>query len=123
MNKIKATRDSWRQVLPMPEESKIRLQFSRDISLEEYDQLSLGFIPREMEDKWFVYLEDNWLYFHRSWMGYCIYQLRLECIGHSYNVAEVWFDLQPLKWHKNKDEATATYLLTRLIDGLCQGDR
>lgn len=32
-----------------------------------------GHRPKEMEDKWFMYCEDNKLFIHRSWTGYCIY--------------------------------------------------
>ena len=35
--------------------------------------LSYGILPRQMEDKWFLYMEGNKLYVHRSWTGYCIY--------------------------------------------------
>lgn len=47
----------------------------RDLTLtaKEYARLSLGLIPEEMEDKWFIYLEDNKLYCHRSWTGLCTY--------------------------------------------------
>lgn len=30
-----------------------------------------------MEDRWFIFLEDEWLYFYRSWSGYCVYGARL----------------------------------------------
>jgi hypothetical protein len=28
-----------------------------------------GFVPREMEDKWFVFSEEPWLFVHRSCTG------------------------------------------------------
>lgn len=37
-----------------------------------------GVIPREMEDKWFVYWKDDRLFFHRSWTGFCIYIVYFE---------------------------------------------
>lgn len=43
------------------------------LTTKEYARLSLGLIPEEMEDKWFIYLEDNKLYCHRSWTGLCAY--------------------------------------------------
>lgn len=33
----------------------------------------MGLIPGAMEDKWFLYLEDNKFYCHQSWTGYCAY--------------------------------------------------
>ena len=47
----------------------------QEISRAEMEELKLGGIPREMEDKWFWYFEDGKLYIHRSWTGFCIYIL------------------------------------------------
>jgi len=33
----------------------------------------MGLVPEEIEDKWFIYWEDDTLFFHRSWTGNCIY--------------------------------------------------
>lgn len=107
----------------MPEESKTNLHFNRHLSLEEYERLSWGLIPQEMEDKWFIYLEANWLYFHRSWTGYCVFQLRLERIGDSYNVVETWVDRQQLWWNKNQEDERTIELLDRLIDRFCEEDK
>ena len=40
---------------------------------DEKECLKEGHKPQEMEDKWFMYYEDNKLFIHRSWTGYCIY--------------------------------------------------
>ena len=31
-----------------------------------------------MEDKWFIFMENGILYFHRSWTGVCIYQVHFD---------------------------------------------
>ena len=41
-------------------------------------KLQEGLIPESMEDKWFVYFEDPFLYFHRSWTGTPVYRVELE---------------------------------------------
>src|SRR5687768_7172538 len=43
---------------------------SMPLSAEELRRIRLGFFPREMEDKWFVYCEPPWIHLHRSWTGY-----------------------------------------------------
>jgi hypothetical protein len=63
-------------LLPMPTEH-ITIVLDRSFSKDETDLLKLGFIPRETDDRWFIYFEDNQLYFHRSWTGVCIYQVFL----------------------------------------------
>lgn len=39
-----------------------------------------------MEDKWFSYMDENTLYAHRSWTGYCIYiiEINVETGVHEY---------------------------------------
>jgi hypothetical protein len=31
-----------------------------------------------MEDKWFLFFEDDTLFFHRSWTGFCVYEVHFE---------------------------------------------
>lgn len=64
-----------------------------------------------MDDRWFVFLEDDWIYFHRSWTGYCIFWLQLipsangaivgksfvNCDAAQYQAADVVEERQRLK--------------------------
>ena len=68
-----ARRGDWK-TLPMPEEHEAFV-LTRSFSEEEMDALRCGHIPEEMEDKWFWYMEGDTLWAHRSWTGYCIYQI------------------------------------------------
>ncbi|WP_243395651.1 hypothetical protein [Sphingomonas oleivorans] len=43
-----------------------------------------------MDDKWFIFFENGWLYFHRSRTGACIYGLRLDGSPHGVRVIEGW---------------------------------
>lgn len=43
-----------------------------------------------MDDKWFIFFEDGWLYFHRSWTGSCIYGLKLDRGPEGVRVADGW---------------------------------
>jgi hypothetical protein len=49
-----------------------------------------GHIPQDMDDKWFIYFEDGWLYFHRSWTGACVYALRLDGSPSGVRVIDGW---------------------------------
>jgi hypothetical protein len=88
MAPLVAGRESWK-TLPLPERRE-PLQFDKLLSAADYQVIARGFIPQQMEDKWFVFLESDWLYVHRSWTGVCIYTLRLEAIGDGFRVAEAW---------------------------------
>ena len=63
--------------LAHPEQREL-LAFHAEFDSAELAQISQGLVPQAMEDKWFIYLdEDDWLYFHRSWTGACIYAVQL----------------------------------------------
>ena len=62
-----ATRTSWK-TLPLPE-ARVAVDFTASCTKEEFQRIRRGLIPREMEDKWFIFYEEPWLYLHRSWTG------------------------------------------------------
>ena len=68
-----ARREDWKTV-PMPA-SHESFTLSRPFSEKDMNVLRLGNIPQAMEDKWFWYMEGSTLRAHRSWTGYCIYQV------------------------------------------------
>ena len=69
MNQI-AKRDDWK-TLPMPSANST-IAIARQYSDREFERLSAGQIPEEIEDKWFVFYEKPDLFLHRSWTGACI---------------------------------------------------
>ncbi len=68
-------RSDWK-TSPLPKKHVV-LHFGRDFSRREMVAIERGFRPTQMEDKWFVYVQDDQVYFHRSWTGYCVYVARL----------------------------------------------
>ncbi len=126
----RATRDTWK-IRPLPER-RTQLAFKRAFSREEYQRVALGFVPREMEDKWFIYLngldgpddldgpDGEWLYLHRSWTGICIYSLRLLPIGEGHRVSEAWVNRDPEEYRMVDDQYDAE-LLQFLIDSILLG--
>jgi len=119
-NERKATRDSWK-TFAMPAQ-RSRLAWQRTFTQQEFDRISLGLIPAAMEDKWFIYLEDRVLYFHRSWTGFCIYQLHLEPAGDCWAVTEVWVNRDSEQYKATPDDYDNA-LLSFLIDNLLLGKR
>lgn len=41
---------------------------------DEMPHIRFGLLPVSMDDKWFMFMEDNLLHLHRSWTGHGIYQ-------------------------------------------------
>ncbi|MBR0139712.1 MAG: hypothetical protein IJM17_05435 [Firmicutes bacterium] len=68
-----ACRGDWKNK-PMPEQRET-FALRRTFSDEEMNALRLGNVPQGMEDKWFLYMEGDTLWAHRSWTGYCIYRI------------------------------------------------
>jgi hypothetical protein len=74
-----ANQDSW-EILPLPT-NRISLGFAATYDDSEAERMRQGFIPRQMEDKWFIYFKEGWLYFYRSWTGACIFGVQLDSRG------------------------------------------
>jgi hypothetical protein len=61
--------------------------------------MKIGHIPADMDDKWFIFFEDGWLYFHRSWTGDCIYGLRLDGCPGGVRVIDCWASRAPDRYN------------------------
>jgi len=114
-----ATRSSWKTE-PLPE-SRERLPYDRRFDAARHERLLRGLVPEQMEDKWFIFHEEGWLYFHRSWTGRCMYAVRLraESDGGS-AVDEAWVNRAP-EQYANTDADYDTRLLAFLVDRLLLG--
>ena len=80
-NKTDAARRGDWKTQPMPERHETFV-LDRPFSDEEMAALRRGNIPQSMEDKWFWYMEGSTLWAHRSWTGYCIFQIDFLEDGH-----------------------------------------
>lgn len=72
MNDRIAQRSDWdNEPIKMPEEipppARIWIE-------EEMEHIRRGYIPQIMDEKWFIFVEGDRLYAHRSWTGYCVYE-------------------------------------------------
>ena len=54
------------------------------------ERMRLGFIPKDMDDRWFIFFENGWLYFHRSWTGDCIFGVKLDGFPGGVRVTDAW---------------------------------
>ena len=113
-NSQMATRGSWHDIKPLPQQ-RVALSIERVFTEKEYELIRRGVIPESMDDKWFIFLEDDVLYFHRSWTGFCIYQVSLEKDGAQYRVVEALANRDSDQF-SGTDEHYDVELLTYLID-------
>ena len=78
------TKKDWK-TCPMPE-LNTTFSISRVFSDEQMNTLKTGYIPQQMEDKWFRYFENGKLFAHRSWTGFCIYIIEFNTTTWVHNV-------------------------------------
>jgi hypothetical protein len=114
-----ATRQDW-ETLPMPDESE-KIAFEREYSISEFERLRAGLVPGEMEDKWFIFFEDPYLYLHRSWTGFCIYRVRFDQSETRARVVEVVVNRR-LDQYQYRGAGDEGEFLGILLDGLLGRD-
>jgi ADP-ribosyl-[dinitrogen reductase] hydrolase len=104
----------------MPDKVGI-LDFQKVYSSEEFDRIKLGLIPKEMEDKWFIYYENHSLNIHRSWTGYHIYQITIQSQeDNTYKVIQTLVNRNKDQYSQQNDEYDVLlidYLIDRLLLG------
>jgi hypothetical protein len=91
---------------------------NRPLSEEEYQALVSGFIPRDMDDRWFLYVQNDWVYLHRSWTGHCIFKLKLEVSSGNVILTDIHINrdsdqYRSINSEADKDEANS--VLTSLL--------
>jgi hypothetical protein len=110
-----ADRNSWKTT-PLPAQ-RAKLEVNRCFTEEEFNTMARGLIPEAMEDKWFIFMENETLYFHRSWTGVCVYQVHFD---DQRRISEAWANRDPEQYSVSGDEYDVK-LLSFLIDNLLLG--
>lgn len=64
-------KDDWK-TMEIPEQAE-EFILEKKLTHNDIELMKEGHKPEEMEDKWFMYVENMKLFIHRSWTGYCIY--------------------------------------------------
>lgn len=116
MARERATRDSIHALKPMPAK-RFAVNIQRSFTPEEVERLEMGMLPEAMDDHWFGFVEDDWLYFHRSWSGICKYMVSLvrEPAGGA-RIGEAWANAQErVTVIPDYDARMLRYLIERVL--------
>jgi ADP-ribosyl-[dinitrogen reductase] hydrolase len=97
-----------------PIDNPKRIAIGIQLTDKQFSKVTCGLIPQEMEDKWFIYYENEWLYFHRSWTGNGIYKAKLNKESDGYSITEFWAERNQEKY-KNEDDSTDIETFSFLI--------
>lgn len=76
LNQPATCKEDW-DALPLPERhTRLELGWTFDPTMSR--RIRKGFLPDVMEQKWFAWFDGVVLHLHRSWTGFCIYQITFE---------------------------------------------
>lgn len=117
-NRRTATRTDW-NVAPLPEQRAEPAvePIQKRYSATDMERLRRGFIPEAMENKWFIFAEATTLSIHRSWTGFCIYEVIFTQEGPDYRISRLLVNRDPAQY-TSTDGAYDASLVLNLIDSL-----
>ena len=120
--KEKATADSW-GILPVTGDSVTK---AMDFLLTDHQmqQIAMGHIPDAMEDHWFMYCDDQYIRYYRSWTGRCAFIAKYKKIDSGYKICELTIpddDLRKKGAANINFDALSMMFLSLLMDE-CGGD-
>lgn len=112
-----ATSLDW-SIRPLPEQHTVlRLYFALDS--DEASAIRKGFIPHEMEDKWFSYYANDTLFQHRSWSGFCIDQIHFVPEGLGLRATHAEVNREPEQYGET-DDATDVRRIESMVRELAR---
>ena len=91
------------------------IPLDRHFTHEDMKKIRAGVRPEQMEDRWFIYWENNQLFFHRSWTGYCIYVANFNEDDEGARMMSALVNRDPEQYTQINDEADK-YQISLLID-------
>lgn len=113
-----ATKESWKNS-PMPDEN-VTIKMNFVIPSDKMERIKRGIIPEQMEDRWFMYCDDNTIRYFRSWTGHCIFLAKYEQTDKDFRVVELTINRDPEQYtstNEKDDEMSFLRLLTRNHSG------
>lgn len=113
---MKTAKQSDWKTEPLPSKHAV-IPLDRHFTAEEMTIIRRGVIPKQMEDKWFVYWSDGELFFHRSWTGYCIYVTKFKTDTDGCTMVEALANRDLEQYQETNDEEDKA-MISFLIDVL-----
>ncbi len=108
-----ATADSW-TTQPMPNEHTV-IRTDIKVSSETMEIIRKGHIPEAMEDHWFMYCDDEYIRYYRSWTGVCIYEARYEKTDDGYQITSLKANRSQNQYQETNDRRDSCLFMYLLI--------
>ncbi len=84
---IRATAESW-GIKPITGKTITR-EMNFPLTDEQMKKIELGHIPDDMGDHWFMYCDEEYIRYYRSWTGLCVFVARYEKVENGYKICEL----------------------------------
>ena len=78
------------------------------------DSIRRGYVPSIMDEKWFIFMEDNHLFAHRSWTGLGVYEATFAAVEGGFVIERAVVTGDETKYRRSSDE-TESMALEALI--------
>ena len=106
--------DCWGHVSPIREPVAIPPP-NMLISREEMRAIAMGYAPMGMADRWLAFMEDDRLFFHRSWTGHGIYEATFVATEPGFVMISACVESDPACYRPDPDLIEECDLLRDLI--------
>lgn len=87
----------------------------------EWATICRGHRPRDMDDKWIAFTENNRLFLYRSWTGYGVYEAQFTREGGGWSITELAVSGNRSTYRRATDAYEALFV-EALIDGILLGN-
>ena len=119
--RVTARRSDWKTgplTVPQPIPAPARVWTENEMGA-----ILCGYVPHMMEEKWFIFMEGNRLFAHRSWTGNAIYEATFAPARRGYVIESAVVTGDETKYRRSSDEEEsqtlevliASYLLKELL--------
>ena len=91
----------------------VAIPYARRFTPSEFEAIREGFIPGEMQDKWFIHFAEPYLFLHRSWSGKPAYRVEFGILPDGAKVREALWNTA---LNVDRDPAYLADLLDSVIE-------
>lgn len=88
-----------------PPALRVDLGLSHSYTSSQFERIRQNSVPMDMDEKWFIYYEEPWLYFHRSGTGVCVYGIRFETSANGASIVESWVNRDSEQYQETSIES------------------
>ena len=113
-----ARRSSWKaEPLTVPEPIPPPARVWTD---DEMDVIKRGYVPHIMDEKWFIFMEKNRLFAHRSWTGLGVYEAAFAPTDGGYVIESSVVTGNEAEYRRKSDETESVTLEVLIVSYLLQ---